>query len=354
MNKLRSALNIILVLAVTTGAVVLIVYLTNRQDTGSPRGTYQSSTLFAMDTTLDITIQGRPDKEARADVDSVYRTVKEIEDYTSRFIKTSDVAAINRDSGSAPVKVRPETLLMIKRSLEYSQRSDGAFDITVEPLVKLWGFYGGEHRVPSKAEIDAVLPLVDWRKVIVDEPNGTIMLADGGMSIDLAGVAKGYALGIAAGELRRRGVEHGLINFGGAVAAIGARSDGRKWVVGIKDPRGDAGDIVGELAMEDSYVNTSGDYQRYFIKDGVRYSHILDPHTGYPARDMMSVTTVGPDPMNNDIICKPLFVLGQEWGVQFMLTEPEYEALFINADGKIGMTPGMKNKYVITIQGSIR
>ncbi|MBU1669785.1 MAG: FAD:protein FMN transferase [Actinobacteria bacterium] len=341
-------------IAVTCGAVVLIVYLTNRQNTGSPEGTYKSATLFAMDTTLDVTIQGRSDREARADAEAVRRTVKGVEDYTSLFIDTSDVAAVNGNAGVAPVKVRPETLLMIKRSLDYSQRSDGAFDITVGPLAELWGFYSGEFRVPSRAQIEAVLPLVGWRRVAIDEPNGTVMLAEKGMAIDLGGVAKGYALGVAAEELRSRGVEHGLINFGGAVAAIGDRSDGRKWVVGIKNPRGEAGDIVGELAVEDTFVNTSGDYQRYFVENGVRYCHIFDPRTGYPARDMMAVTVVGPDPMNNDIICKPLFVLGQEWGMGFMRAEPAYEALFIDADGEIGMTPGMEKKYVITMQGSVR
>ena len=282
---------------------MIVVWLASREGGyGEPKGTYHSPTVFAMDTTLDLTIQGRSTAEAKHDVAAAITLAKQIEDETSRFKPQSDVCKINAQAGVAPVKVSDSTYRIINESLKYSKLMGGAFDITVAPLVKLWGFYDQNYRIPSPDEVAHAKSLVDYKKVVLDPANETVMLADKGMELDLGGVAKGYAVGELYKLLQRRGVRHALINFGGAIGALGRRTDDKDWIVGIKDPRGTASSLIGELKVDDGFVSTSGDYERYFIKDGKRYFHIFDPATGYNPPNAMSATVIGPSGMDADIL----------------------------------------------------
>lgn len=347
-TRFRNVFVTLLVAVLATGGILVLVFVTKggRSDSGSPG--YHSPTVFAMDTTLDLTIQARSDEEARRDSEAAAALVKEIEARTSMFKEGSDVALINASAGVAAVKVHPETMVMVKRSLEFSALMDGAFDVTVAPIVKLWGFYDQKYRVPTREEINRTLPLVDYRKVLVDEQAGTVMLAGRGMEMDLGGVAKGYAVGEMYRLLKDRGVKSAIINFGGSVGAIGVRADGKPWVVGIKDPRGEPGDLVGELSISDNFVNTSGDYERYFIKDGVRYCHLIDPRTGLQPRSTMATTIVGPDATNDDILSK-LFIVGAQKGLEILGRLPGYDAVFIDSEGRVIQSDGLR-KSVITMK----
>lgn len=353
MKQVKGVLNIILVTALAVGTVVLVVYLAQR-NSGDDKDTYHSPTLFAMDTTLQVTIQGRDKDSADADVEACLALVERLESYTSRFDPGSDVSLVNASAGKQPVKVHPETLEILQRSLEFSRLSDGAFDITVAPVAELWGFYDRDYRIPTPEEIAAVLPLVDYSKVIVNEANRTVMLAEEGMEIDLGGVAKGYAVGAMCDTLKHRGVSHGLVNFGGAVGAVGGRLDGSPWVIGIRNPRGEASDLVGELKIEDAYVSSSGDYERFFIRDEKRYCHLFVPRTGYPAKEVISDTVVGPDPVTADILSTTVFVLGVDNGFALVLEQDGYEAFIIEAGGDVEITRGMREKYVIEVKESVR
>ena len=353
MKKARPILNILLVSLLAAGAVILVVYLASRESgRGEPEDTFHSPTVYAMDTVLDITIQGRSERQAKADADAAVALARKIEDETSQFKPGSDVARINDQAGAGPVKVSDDTLLVVRTALEYSGRMNGAFDVTIAPVVRLWGFYDQKFRVPSDEEVARTPPLVGYGKVIVDEGNGTVMLAEKGMALDLGGIAKGYAVGRMYELLRRRGVEHALINFGGAVGALGTRSDGKDWVIGIKDPRGSGGDLAGELEIKDRFVSSSGDYERYFVKDGMRYFHIFDPATGRNPSGVVSTTVVGPDAMLTDTLTK-ILVMGRAAGLEFMKTLPEYQALMIDSAGKTYTTPNMKSMYRIRIEEKI-
>jgi thiamine biosynthesis lipoprotein len=353
MKKSKKLLNLILISLLAVGAVVLVVWLASREGGYSePRGTFHSPTLYAMDTTLDFTLQGRDGKLAKQDVDAAVALIHRIEAETSRFKSGSDVEKVNAQAGVAPVKVNDSTFDIIKTSLDYSKQSGGAFDITVAPLVKLWGFYDQKYRVPSPEEVAAARSLVDYRKVLLDENNKTVMLADKGMELDLGGVAKGYAVGEAYSLMKSRGVQHALINFGGAIGALGKRVDGSDWIIGIKDPRGQGGELLGELKVSDGFVSTSGDYERFFIKNGKRYFHIFDPATGYNPANAMSTTVVGPSGMLVDVLSK-IIVMGPLRGIEFMKTHPEYQGLFIDGSGNITYTPQMKSKYVIEIKDKV-
>lgn len=354
MKKIKSLSSIILVTMLAAGTVLLVVFLSSRQSGSSePKGTYHSPTLFAMDTTLDVTIQSRSTAQAKADVDAAVKLAREIEANTSRFKAESDVSKINANAGVAAVTVHGDTLYLVQTSLDYARATNGAFDITVAPISELWGFYSQKYRVPSSEEIKNILPLVDYTKVQVDPANSTVMLADRGMQIDLGGITKGYAVQQMYNLLKRRGVKHALINFGGAVGALGRRADGKEWVVGIKHPRAGGGELVGELQVENAFVNTSGDYERYFIRDGKRYYHIFDPATGYQPTGAISATIVGPNAMVADILSKVPMVMGPQKGLEYMKTQAGFDALVIGSAGNIYFTPNMKTKYIITIMEHI-
>lgn len=352
-KKTKKAVNVVLVALLALGTVVLVVWLASSQGGHSePKGTYHSPTVFAMDTTLDLTIQGRSTAEAKADADAAVALARKIEGETTRFKPQSDVEKIDAQAGVAPVKVSDDTYRIIEESLKYSRLTNGAFDITVAPLVRLWGFYDQKYRVPTAAEIAQVKSLVDYRKVQLDPVNKTVMLADKGMELDLGGVAKGYAVGELSQLLKARGVKHALVNFGGAVGAVGDRVDGKAWVVGIKDPRGTSGDIIGQLDLKDGFVSTSGDYERFFIKDGKRYFHIFDPATGYNPQNAVSTTVAGPSGMDADILSK-IIVMGQQRAMEFMKTQPEFQGLFIDGAGTVYLTPEFKSKYAVDVKNQI-
>jgi len=351
MKHIKSLLFTILIALLATGSIILMVFLVKGRS-GEDSGGFHSPTYFAMDTTLEITIQGRDEKLARRDVGAALQLVRKVESYTSRFKKGSDVWLINEKAGSSPVKVHPETIEIVERSLELSQMTGGAFDITVAPIVRLWGFYDQEYRVPTQQEIDRTKTLVDYRNVMVDHANSTVMLAKPGVEIDLGGVAKGYATGAVCGLLRDRGVKSGLVNFGGAVGAIGLRSDRKPWVVGIKSPRGDPEDLLGELKVSNAYVSSSGDYERSFLQDGKRYCHIFDPATGRQPTKVMSVTVVGPESMNADILSTALFVLGPQKGLELLAKSSGNEAVFVDGSGKVESSKGM-SKYVSEIKEQV-
>ena len=349
MKHIKSLFFTILIALLAAGSIVLMVFLVKGSSGEDSSGGYRSPTYFAMDTTMEITIQGRDEKLARQDVEAALRLVRKVESYTSKFKKGSDVWLINEGAGSSAVMVHPETLEIVERSLELSQLTGGAFDITVAPVVELWGFYDQEYRVPRQQEIESTKALVDYRDVVVDGANSTVMLAKPGMGIDLGGVAKGYAAGAVCGLLRERGVKSGLVNFGGAVGAIGLRSDGKQWVVGIKSPRGDPEELLGEIKVSNAYVSSSGDYERYFIRDGKRYCHVFDPSTGRQPTGTMSVTVVGPDSMNADILSTALFVLGPQRGLDMLSKEKGYEAVFVDSSGKVQSSNGT-SEYVIEMK----
>lgn len=333
-----------------TGGILVLVLLTSGGEGRSPG--YHSPTLFVMDTTLELTIQGRSDEEARGDTDAAVAYVKALESSTSRFKPGSDVSLINEKAGAEPVVVHPETLDMVERSIEFSRATGGAFDITVAPVVELWGFYDQEYRVPSQDEIDRAVAHVDYRKILVDRSASTIMLAEKGMEIDLGGVAKGYAVAGMFELLKQRGVKSGLINFGGTVGAIGMRIDGGPWVVGVRNPRGQPGELIAELKVADSFVASSGDYERYFVEGGTRYCHIFDPRTGKQATGTMSTTVVGPDATGDDILSTALFVLGTREGLDLLGGMKGYCAMFVDGSGKIETSTGMR-EYIVTIEERI-
>lgn len=291
---------------------------------------------FAMDTLIDMTVYGGNSEKALEDCEAA---VIALEERLSTEIPGSEIWEINRSNGS-PTAVSERTASLISAALDVSVKSSGAFDITVYPLVKAWGFIGGDYRVPADAEISGLLELVDYARVKVE--NNTVALGEG-MALDLGGIAKGYASDILKQELEKNGITSAVISLGGNVLAHGSRPGGGAWRIGILKPDG-SGDIAGVLSVSDTVISTSGTYQRYFEKDGVIYHHILDPATGRPANSgLKSVTVVCESGATADALSTTLLILGEEKALEYYDRYGGFEAVLITDDGRMICTGGLKS-----------
>lgn len=232
-----------------------------------------------------------------------------VDSLMSNWTNNSEVARINREAGRHEITVDPEVARVLDFAQQVSVESGGAFDITVEPLVRLWGFLGGKPRVPQPQEISACLDRIGHDKIRFDPGDETLHFLREDVRIDLGGIAKGYGVDIAGDVLRRAQVTDVLIDLSGNMFAGGSAADHKGWNVGIRDPFGHY-EYIGRLRLYDESVATSGDYEQFVAADGKRYGHILDPRTGWSAHGLASVTIVSEDAMTADAWATALFVLG--------------------------------------------
>ena len=255
----------------------------------------------------------------------------------SRYRESSVVSEINRFAGRTPVAVDEETDMLVRTALDLSRLTDGRFDPTVGALRRAWDFRSG--RVPAPEEIDALLPLVDAGAV--SARNRTIFLKRAGMEIDLGGVGKEYAVDRAARLLREEGVESAVVSFSGDVRTVGSRGDGRPWKVGVVDPRNRSRCLFAVRPISDAGIATSGDYERGFVKGGVRYHHILDARTGWPARGVSSVTVLAASAFRAGCYATAAFLFGRDEGLALLEAAKDVEGALVTEDGSILTTTGM-------------
>jgi thiamine biosynthesis lipoprotein len=293
-----------------------------------------------MDTIMHLTAYGPNASKA---INAAFNRVDEIEKMASISIATSDVNKINAAAGKEYVKVHPEIVKIIKTSVEYSKKSNGAFDITVSPLIKLWGIGTADEKVPEAADIKEKLSLVGYNNISINEADNSVKLMKEGMSIDLGGVAKGFTADEIVKIFKEYQVESSIINFGGSsIYTLGEKPDKTMWSIAIQNPRKEKNEgNIGILKLNQSALSTSGDYQRFFIKDGQRYHHILDPATGYPAAagvmsDMVLVDSSIENPnMTADILTKITFVCGVEKGLKIIDTLEGVSCMAVTTDFKL-------------------
>lgn len=299
-----------------------------------------------MDTRVEITVVSKSETEAERAIDAAFAEIGKLEQLLSFWTEDSEIALIYENAGKSPVKVSPETFDVIKKAIHVSVKTGGAFDPTVGPVIRLWDFR--EKKKPEKAALKNALKLVDYNAMGLNAESSTVFLGRKGMSFDTGGIAKGYAADRAVDVLKKMGIKAGLVSVAGDIKAFGLKLDeegGRApWRVGIRDPRSNNRDkLIATIELRDEAISTSGDYERFFIEDGVRYHHILDPKTGYPARGCMSVTVIAKDAVMTDGFSTGIFVLGPEKGIA-LLEELGYEGVIISADGKRHATDGIKDR----------
>lgn len=315
-----------------------LLFLTGCSAESSPEPV--QGTFFAMDTVMDFTIYGESGL-----IDQSESLITSLESLVSVTDADSELYAINQ-TGSGMLTEEASSLM--EQALEICRRTDGALDLSIYPIVRAWGFTTGSYQVPDEAEIQALLPLVDYRKIQYDAATGTVTLPEG-MEIDLGSVAKGYAGQLAAQMLREHGVQSALLNLGGNVQTVGTKPDGSPWQIGIKDPQGE--DAMMVLSVEDQAVVTSGGYERYFEQDGQTYWHIMDPSTGHPADSgLISVTIVGDEGVVCDGLSTALFVMGLEKAADLWAQSGDFEAVFVTASGEVYITEGLRDRFALTEQ----
>lgn len=304
-----------------------------------------TKTEFMMDTVITITAYGPGAEKA---VDAAMAEMRRIADLMNAEDPASEVSRINQSAGTKPVKVSEETFALLQLAQRYSELSGGAFDVTVRPLVVLWGIGKKDKFVPGAAAIARARDLVNWRDLVLDPAARTVFLKRTGMGIDLGGVAKGYAADRARDVLRAHGIRSGLIDAGGNIWALGRRPDAKPWRIGIKNPRPEhGGDLLAVVPSEDLTLVTSGDYERYFIKDGVRYHHIFDPRTGRPAQGTISATIIGKNSAEADILSTTVFVLGPEKGLELIRALGDLEAVVVTPAERIVSAGNLEDKLQI-------
>ncbi|MFW6134770.1 MAG: FAD:protein FMN transferase [Elusimicrobiota bacterium] len=294
-----------------------------------------SRTEFIFDTYCKITVPST-EKNAVDAVEKAFNRMREIENKFNIHKQGTPLYKFNRNETSI---TDPEIINNIKLSNEISRASNGAFDITLKPLMELWGFYNGSNAVPSQKNIEKCLERTGYKKIEIK--NNTVSKKDMNIQIDLGGIIKGYAVDSAAEVLRNEGIKSALIDAGGDVYGFGEINK-RPWGVGIKNPRGEK--LIGVLEISGKAVVTSGDYERYFIKNNKRYHHILNPKTGYPAQGVQSVTIIGPDAAFADGLATAVFVMGPDKGLKAVDNLKDYEAVLVRKKDEILVSQGLENK----------
>jgi len=301
------------------------------------------TTLFEMDTVVDLTVVAPDDATARRAIGEATLTIESIQAWGSADDPASETAKINSSPGGFNGSVSDDFAATLRIALDIAAVSNGAFDPTIRPLVELWNFWGEDHTVPRYDELAELLPLVDYRQVELE--NNQLTLPPG-YRLDLGAVAKGYIVDQALQAMKENGATAGLVSAGGDVAGFGERPTGGAWVIGIQHPR-EAEQLFGTLPLKNAAVATSGDYERYFELDGVHYHHLLNPATGYPARGLTSVTILATTCAEADAWATAVFVLGLEAGLALLEQQPELEGLLLyKIEGELRhlMTAGFSDK----------
>lgn len=304
---------------------------------------------YAMGTLITQRLFGAGAQKA---TDEAIFELRRLENIMSFFIDGSDISRLNSMAGISSLQISPETFEVIDKAVIFSNISSGAFDITIAPVVKRWGIMSPHQQVPSGTEIEELVKLVDYHCVKIDKNKFEAYLEKKGQMVDLGGIAKGYAADRIIDIYRKNSISSAFVNLGGNVMVLGTRQDGSFWRVGIQNPRGELNEIIGFIQLKDKTVVTSGDYQRFFIVGGVRYHHIIDPGTGYPASSgLISATIVTDRSINADALSTAVFILGADKGIQMLNHIENTDAVLISEDGTVSVTAGLRDSFFLTDTG---
>jgi FAD:protein FMN transferase len=293
-----------------------------------------------MGTDVTITVVARNSKEGEAAIDAGMAELRRLDSMMSLYKDSSEITKVNLAAGKGPVAVSPEMIEIVENAAKISTLSNGVFDITVGPLVVLWQMRLKEGTVPTDREIGRVRSLVNYRNIIVDKNASTIFLKKTGMIMDLGGM-KGYMADRVADIIKKRGITDAIIAVAGDIWVLGHRENGAPWKIGVQHPR-EHDKTLAVLEFSDKYISTSGDYERFVIREKKRYHHIIDPRTGKPSTGVISVTLIGDRGAVIDPLTKVPFILGPEEGLK-IVKKVGAEAIIVDEQGKVFMTDGVMN-----------
>ncbi len=289
-----------------------------------------------MGTVVEITVAHSTEEQARAAIREAMREFQRIDDLMSSYKPESVVSRVNQARASVKVPVGKEIYGILQDAVAMSSASGGAFDVTIWPVSQLWGFEQGG-RIPMANILQDKLDLVGYQRIEFDRKTSSVGFSVDGMGIDLGAIAKGWAVDRAMDKLVANGIRNAIIDAGGDLRIIGARPGKKSWRIGVQHPR-KPGALLVTFDLKDTAIVTSGDYERFFIADGVRYHHILDPATGQPARGCQSVTVLAPTAAEADACATAAFVLGPSKGLAFLRSRPGVQGVIVGADGELHWT----------------
>jgi thiamine biosynthesis lipoprotein len=290
-----------------------------------------------MGTRITVELFHNDTEVARQGIRSVMAEMRRIDQTMSPYIESSDLARINRDAGIGAVTISEELYALIEQSIHFSALTRGAFDITFASAGYLYDYRN--RRRPNEQQLHTAVGLIDYRELLLDSKKRAIRFRRPGMRIDLGGIAKGYAVDRCIAQLRALDIHSALVTAGGDSRVVGDRW-GRPWTIGIRDPRARDG-VVALIPLRNVAISTSGDYERYFVENGTRYHHIIDPTTGESANDLRSATIIGPNATTTDALSTSVFVLGLERGMALVNDYAGIDAILVDHNGKLHYSEGL-------------
>ena len=298
-----------------------------------------------MGTAIKVTLYNGGSEEI---LDKVFDRILEIENLVSINKENTELTNLNENAGIKTVKLSETSYDIIKKGIHYSQISQGGYDVTIGPLVKLWSIGLPEAKVPNKDEIEETIKNIDYSKVIMNDETKEVFLKEKNMMLDLGSIAKGYVADEVASILKEENVDQAIIDLGGNIYALGLKNGDTNWKIGIQNPFDSRGQAVGVLEVSDKSVVTSGIYERFIEKDGVKYHHILNPKTGYPFETSIAgVSIISDKSIDADALSTLVFTKGVEEGLEFVESLKNIDAIFITNDKKVYSTSGVKDNFKI-------
>ncbi len=302
-----------------------------------------SRTEIFMSTPVSITIYDGGNENI---LDKAFKKVEEVEDLVSINKENTEISELNKNAGVGKVKLSDISYDILKKGLEYSKLSNGSYDITIGPLVKLWNIGFEDAKVPSQDEINEIIDNIDYNNIEINDSTKEVFLTKKGMEIDLGSIAKGYIADEIANILKQEGVHRAIIDLGGNIYALGSKSSDSNWKIGIQNPFNDRGEVVGGIEVSNKTVVTSGIYERFIEEDGVKYHHILNPKTGYPYEtDVAGVSIITDKSIDADALSTLTFTKGLEKGLKFIEGLDNVDAIFITNDKKIYITENIRDSF---------
>jgi thiamine biosynthesis lipoprotein len=296
---------------------------------------------YLMGTVVFVTGVAPDEAVAKKAVAEGLAEIRRIEQLMSTWIPTSELSKVNAGAGKHPVQVGPENIEVLKASLRMAELTESGFNIAVGPAVAAWNV-SQEGRIPSVEELNQVRPFIELENVVIDEQAGTVFLKRAGMKIDVGGIGKGYTADLVVDAMQKAGATAGIVALSGDIKTVGHMPGQERFVFGSQHPRKEQGEILGRIELENEAVSTAGDYQRFIMKDGIRYHHILDPATLQPARGCQSVTVIAKDGLMADGLDTGIFVMGPEKGMALIESLPDVEGVIVNAQGEVLISSGLK------------
>jgi thiamine biosynthesis lipoprotein len=299
-----------------------------------------------MYTIVSITVSSDSEQKAKTAIDRAFKELERLERLLNYYSEDSEVSLINKNAGIKPVKVSKETIEIIDKAIYVSENTDGAFDITVGPVIALWDFQ--KKALPDDRIIKEKLKLVGYKNIVINKDDSTVFIKKKGAEVNLGGIIKGYAADKAVEVLKNSNIKSGIVAIAGDIKTFGTGPDGKFWKLGIQNPRqkGKNDEILATVELSDIAISTSGDYVRFFIKDGKRYHHLLNPKTGYPAYGCQSITIIAKDSVLADGFATGIFIVGPQKGMD-IIKRSGFDGVIVDKDGKIHVTKGIKDRIVL-------